>query len=103
MAVLSAKAFSKATGFPLAMIRKLCRSGTLPHWKCGRVYLLDVDKAMTAMNMQQEALPVPVPVSIAKQNCRIIKNDTQGPQRLRELIKQKKSARSGNCKAQAPS
>ena len=98
--ILSAKDFAKRTGFPLAMIRRLCRNGTLPHWKNGRVYLLDVDKALAAMQLQKTAVPVNVPVCKAKTNCRVIKNDMQGPQRLRELFKQKKSARSGNCKAQ---
>ena len=98
--ILSAKEFAERTGFPLAMIRRMCRNGNLPHWKNGRVYLLDVDKALAAMQLQKEAVAVNNPLCEAKINCRVIKNDMQGPQRLRELMKRKRAPRCGNSKAQ---
>ncbi len=52
--IVNAKQFSERTGFPLAMIRRLCRTGVIRHWRCGRVFLFDEDKAMKTMEMLQE-------------------------------------------------
>lgn len=49
MGIINAKQFSQKTGYPLAMIRGYCRENRLPHWMCGRVYLLDEDEALAVM------------------------------------------------------
>lgn len=55
--IINAKQFAEKTGFLLAMIRRLCRIGVLAHWRSGRVYLLDEDKAMRTMETLKEQLP----------------------------------------------
>ena len=35
------KQFCKETGYPLSMIRRMCRSGELPYLRNGRVMLID--------------------------------------------------------------
>ena len=68
MVVINVKQFCKKTGFPLAMIRTLCREGKLSHWKRGRVYLLNEDTAvkeldemkdLTVYKKRQKVLPRP--------------------------------------------
>lgn len=49
--VISAKEFAQETGFPVKLIRRLCRTGVLEHWMSGKVYLLDRDKAMAKMEL----------------------------------------------------
>ena len=49
MVIINAKEFADKTGYPLAMIRAYCRGNLLPHWQCGRVYLLDEDEALAVM------------------------------------------------------
>lgn len=39
--IISAKEFAARTGFPVKLVRRLCRTGILEHWLSGRVYLLD--------------------------------------------------------------
>ena len=56
--IVNAKEFCKRTGFPLTMIRRLCRTGVIRHWQCGRMYLFDEDKAMKTLEMLQEQPPV---------------------------------------------
>ena len=60
--ILNAKEFCKKTGFPLTMIRRLCRTGVIRHWQCGRMYLFDEDKAMKTLEMLQEQAPLYSPV-----------------------------------------
>lgn len=55
--IVNAKQFSERTGFPLEMIRRLCRMGVLEHWRAGRVYLLDEEKTMRKMEMLKEQPP----------------------------------------------
>lgn len=55
--IVNAKQFSERTGFPLKMIRRLCRMGVLEHWRAGRVYLLDEEKTMRKMEMLKEQPP----------------------------------------------
>lgn len=55
--IVNAKQFSEKTGFPLKMIRRLCRMGVLEHWRVGRVYLFDEEKAMRKMEMLKEQPP----------------------------------------------
>lgn len=55
--IVNAKQFSEKTGFPLKMIRRLCRMGLLEHWRAGRVYLFDEEKAMCKMEMLKEQPP----------------------------------------------
>lgn len=52
--ILNAKQFSTQTGFPLETIRRYCRTGILPHWKAGRVYLLDFDKTIKKLALLKE-------------------------------------------------
>ncbi len=37
------KAFCRETGYPLSMIRRMCRTGELPYLRNGRVMLVDTD------------------------------------------------------------
>jgi len=52
--ILNAKQFALQTGFPLETIRRYCRTGILPHWKAGRVYLLDFDKTVKKLALLKE-------------------------------------------------
>ena len=102
--IISAKQFCIETGFPVKLIRRLCRTGILPHWQSGKVYLLDKEKTLAKMEMLK-AMPVyqPAPTAPYKEKYqRIGKRQHVGSmtQELKEMIKQRKSARSGNCKAQ---
>ncbi len=40
---MSVKDFCDLTGYPLQMVRRLCREGELPYLKNGRVYLVNSD------------------------------------------------------------
>ena len=49
--IVSAKEFAHETGFPVKLIRRLCRTGILEYWQSGKVYLLDKEKALARMQM----------------------------------------------------
>ncbi len=54
---VNAKTFSERTGFPLKLIRRMCRMGQLEHWRIGKVYWLDEQKALAQMELYKEAPP----------------------------------------------
>ncbi len=96
--IVNAKQFSEKTGFPLAMIRRLCRIGVLEHWRSGRVYLLDEEKTMRKMEMLKEQPPVATyysEVVFGKRNRNPISTNgtplegMTGSERLKLLIKQR--------------
>lgn len=45
MNMMNAKEFCEATNWNLRTIRQLCRENKLPHWRRGRVYLLNKEEA----------------------------------------------------------
>ena len=67
---LTAKDFAAKTGFPLKLIRRMCRTGQLEHWQIGRVYWLDEHKAAATMELYK-ATPIYTPKE--QDRCRIIK------------------------------
>lgn len=42
---VNAKEFSEMTGFPLCVVRRLCRQGVIPCWNFRTRYLMDPDEA----------------------------------------------------------
>lgn len=70
MKLLNAKQFAAESGFPLAMVRRFCRIGLIPHWKSGRTYLMDFDAALEAMKNCQET-PVSSCASAAFSGSRV--------------------------------
>ena len=52
--IVNAKQFCTQTGFPLETVRRYCRTGILPHWKAGRVYLLDYEKTVKKLALLKE-------------------------------------------------
>lgn len=47
--LVNAKEFSKMSGFPLSVIRRLCREGKIPFWDFHTCYLMEPDKAYDAL------------------------------------------------------
>ena len=95
MTVLSAKQFSEETGFPLKLIRRLCRTGLLPHWRSGKVYLLDRDQALARMQLLKEQTrpPTPAPpVRIRGRSAAKAPEGSTGTERLKALMKKRKTA-----------
>lgn len=101
--LMNAKQFCTETGFPVAMIRRLCRLGILPYWKCGRVYLLDFDRTIQKLELLKEQnyaapymQPLPVPRQ-RKQNGSGIVTDVlpgeTGTERLKNLLRQRREQR----------
>ena len=41
--------FSAESGFPLGFVRRYCREGKIPHWKLGKVYMMDYDTVFKAL------------------------------------------------------
>ena len=93
--IVNAKQFSERTGFPLAMIRRLCRTGIIRHWRCGRVFLFDEDKAMKTLEMLQEQ-PHPYFQSAAYERFGRYKTLPKGgeikshTEELRQLLREKR-------------
>lgn len=52
--VVNAKEFAVMTGFPVASIRAYCRSGKLPCWRIGRLYLMLPSQAFDALKAIQK-------------------------------------------------
>ena len=93
--IINAKQFAEKTGFPLKMIRRLCRTGIIRHWRCGRVYLFDEDKAMKTMEMLKEEPPAYSPVPTFERFGRYKKPPKGGEIRsyteeLRQLLRAKR-------------
>lgn len=55
--IVNCRVFAEMTGFPLATVRRYCRDGLIPHWRTGRVYLMDRAAAMEALMKLQETDP----------------------------------------------
>ena len=55
--MVNAKRFCEESGFPVAYIRRLCRLGILPYWRCGRMYLLDRERTLAKLEMLKERVP----------------------------------------------
>ena len=53
----NAKQFCKESGFPVAYIRRLCRLGVLPYWRCGRMYMLDRERTLAKLETLKERVP----------------------------------------------
>ena len=103
---VSAKTFAARTGFPLKLIRRMCRTGQLEHWRIGRVYLLDEEKTIAALEMYKAAAPAYTPAR-EQNRCRNVKpyNDgyTSRTARLKAMIKQRKAAAAATATAKAGS
>ena len=100
--VVSAKEFALETGFPVKLIRRLCRTGILEHWLSGKVYLLDRDKALAKMQMLK-AQPIYEPQAQQRTSCRNVnklpQQYTSRTARLKALIAKRRSRageRAGN-------
>jgi len=112
---VSAKEFSQRTGFPLRLIRRMCRTGLLPHWQVGRVYLLDEVKALQTMEMYK-AVPVyePKPERIRQKRggtASLPGNYSSRTEWLKEMLKEKtacaatqtvKAGRQDTCDSTTP-
>ena len=87
--IVSAKEFAKKTGFPVKLIRRMCRTGQLEYWQSGRVYLLDDVKAAATMQLFK-AVPIYTPVQ-KKDHSRTIKKLPQQygsrTERLKAMLK----------------
>ena len=103
--IVNAKQFSERTGFPLAMIRRMCRTGVIRHWRCGRMFLFDEDKAMKTLEMlQEQPHPYFQSAAYARFGCYktlpkggVIKSGTEElRQRLREKRKQQRKEHEGD-------
>ena len=92
--VMSAKEFSRLTGFPLATIRRLCRERRLPCWKIGRVYYLSKEKALGRLELLKEVETAPEMASSPRQPRRRQRFDdgkSYGSAYLMELLKKKEA------------
>lgn len=90
---VTAKVFAAKTGFPLKLIRRMCRTGQLEHWQIGRVYWLDEQKAASTMELYK-AIPIYTPKN--HERCRNVKRlpgkFASRTERLKALIKNKNAA-----------
>lgn len=90
---VTAKAFATKTGFPVKLIRRMCRTGQLEHWQIGRVYWLDEQKAATTMELYK-AVPIYTPKK--QDRCRTIKRLPEKypnrTERLKAMIKNRNAA-----------
>lgn len=92
--LMPAKQFCQSTGFPVAYIRRLCRIGVLPYWRCGRMYILDKERTLAKLETLKERTPAP-PYTQPLPHCRkssvpppmeqIVPGAT-GSERLKKLI-----------------
>ncbi len=96
----NAKDFCRESGFPVAYIRRLCRLGVLPYWKCGRMYLLDDKRTLERLESLKEQAPAPPYVSEPvparrkhqqKPTEEVHDRFSTGSERLRQLLKMKKA------------
>ena len=92
---VNAKTFSEKTGFPLKLIRRMCRLGQLEHWRIGKVYWLDEQKALAQMDLYKEAPPAYQPKPERKhRECSRITNSlpehySSRTEWLKDMIKKK--------------
>lgn len=88
---ITAKEFSIRTGFPLKLIRRMCRSGQLDHWQIGRRYYVDEEKTLAQMELYKA-----VPAYQSAPPCRWRKSqrspgNDNGTVTLKDIIKKKKA------------
>lgn len=92
--VITAKEFATKTGFPVKLIRRMCRTGQLEHWQSGRVYLLNEEKALKTLELYK-AVPIYTPKP-QQERCRTVKRPPQGytsrTERLKAMIKNRNAA-----------
>ena len=98
---VNAKTFSERTGFPLKLIRRMCRMGQLEHWRIGKVYWLDEQKALAQMELYKEAPPAYQPKT-ERHRRQHGQSDHSLPEQyssrtewLKDMIKQRKTACAG--------
>ena len=91
--LVNAKQFCKESGFPVAYIRRLCRLGSLPYWRCGRMYMLDRERTLARLEMLKEqastapySQPVPRSRKPVPQPLEQTVPGETGSERLKHLI-----------------
>jgi len=101
MAIMNCAQFARATGWPLATVRRWCNLGIIRHIRLGRAMLFDDADAKKAIQQLQEAPPVmyyhagkpgrksrsPTMYS----GTTLPPADGRGAERLRELLKNKRA------------
>ena len=89
---VTAKEFSARTGFPLKLIRRMCRSGQLDHWQIGRRYYVDEEKALLQMELYK-ATPIYRPEATYRyRKSRQMQGNGSGTVvTLKDIIKKKKA------------
>ncbi len=94
--LMSAKKFCQSTGFPVAYIRRLCRLGILPYWKCGRMYMLDRERTLEKLETLKERVPnepymqsVPGHRKAVQQLAEQVIPGATGSERLKHLIQKR--------------
>ncbi len=97
--IVSAKEFAEKTGFPLKLIRRMCRIGQLEHWQSGRVYLLNEEKALKTLELYK-AVPIyqPQPKRTRCRNVnRLPEKYASRTERLKAMIEKRKTASRANA------
>lgn len=94
--LLSAKEFATKTGFPVKLIRRMCRTGQLEHWQSGRVYLLNEDKALKALELYK-AVPIYQPQPNCRNVNRLPEKYASRTERLKAMIAKRKTASSASA------
>lgn len=91
--IISAKEFAARTGFPVKLIRRMCRTGQLAHWQSGRVYLLDEEKALRALELYK-AVPIYEPKKQGRNRNvnKLPEKYASRTERLKALIAKRKTA-----------
>lgn len=109
MAIMNCLQFARATGWPLATVRRWCNLGIIRHVRLGRVMLFDDAEAKKAIKQLQESPPVYVfPTGTPGRKSRspttysgysLPPADGHGAERLRELLKEKKAHAAATARA----
>lgn len=109
MGIMNCAEFSRATGWPLATVRRWCNQGIIRHVRLGRVMLFDDEAAKKAIEQLQESPPVTYyPIGTPGRKSRsptyaagyaLPPADGHGAERLRELLKEKRACAAGTVQA----
>ena len=109
MAIMNCAQFSRATGWPLATVRRWCNLGIIRHVRLGRVMLFDDAEAKKSIQQLQESPPVYLyPTGTPCRKSRspttyagysLPPADGHGAERLRELLKEKRTRTAGTAQA----
>lgn len=110
MAIMNCAQFSRATGWPLATVRRWCNLGIIRHVRLGRVMLFDDAEAKKSIQQLQESPPVYLyPTGTPGRKSRspttyagysLPPADGHGAERLRELLKNKRACPAATGQAQ---